>query len=139
MKKSSRPGYVLLPLKSSQMDSALILSDSEEFRKMLRLAKDEQLNKINIPLLESLIEKRQELAQLLGYSSYSAMVLKDMMAKKVENVQKFHDDLRQKISSKAQQEINTVNSNVTSKYHNVTEPGLKTWDFMYYKNEYSIN
>ena len=62
-----------------------------------------------------------------------------MMAKKVENVQKFHDDLRQKISAKAKQEIVDVNLNVTSKYHQVTHPELKTWDFMYYKNEFSIN
>ena len=75
------------------MDSALSLSDSVEFRKMLRTAKDNQLKEKNIPLLETLVEKRQELARILNYTSYSQMTLTSMMAKSVENVQKFHEDL----------------------------------------------
>ena len=35
----------------------------------------------NIPLFESLIQKRTELALLLGYSSYSEYALNGLMAK----------------------------------------------------------
>lgn len=40
LEKSDKEGYVWLPLKSSQMDSSLSLSDDEEFRKKMRTAKD---------------------------------------------------------------------------------------------------
>ena len=71
LKKSDKPGFVWLPLKSNQIDSALVLSDSEEFRKKIRTAKDSQLVDKNIPLLEGLIEKRNEMALLLNHTSYS--------------------------------------------------------------------
>lgn len=52
-----------------------------------------------------------------------------MMAKSVENVQKFHEDLGNKIMEQAKNEIISVNKKVTQKYHKVTNLGIKTWDF----------
>lgn len=69
--------------------------------------------------MEELIEKRNELAVLLNFTSYGEMTLASMMAKSVDNVQKFHDNLRMKIAEKAKEEIIEINKNVTSKYHKV--------------------
>ena len=121
------------------MDSALSLSDSFEFRKRLKTAKDSQLKEKNIPLLETLVQKRQELAQILNFTSYSQMTLTGMMAKTIENVQHFHEDLATQIIKQAENDIKEINTKVTSKYHTVENPKMKDWDFQYYRNEYNLN
>jgi Zn-dependent oligopeptidase len=61
------------------------------------------------------------------------------MAKNPETVQKFHDDLREKIIFKAKLEIAEINKikaeNMTS---DLSNPTLKEWDFIYYYNEYNL-
>ena len=44
-------------------------------------------------MIEELVELRQEEALLLGYSSYSEMILERRMAKTPQNVEIFEDDL----------------------------------------------
>lgn len=66
--------------------------ESEDVRKKLDYALGTQ-NKENIPLIEELVELRQEEALLLGYSSYSEMILERRMAKSPQNVEVFEDDL----------------------------------------------
>jgi Zn-dependent oligopeptidase len=47
----------------------------------------------NTPLIESLVEKRHEMASILGFSSYSEYTLQKKMAKNPSTVQKFEEDL----------------------------------------------
>jgi Zn-dependent oligopeptidase len=84
----------------------------------LTQAKDSQAKEKNIPILESLVQKRNELAVLLNYTSFSAYSIDGLMAKTPETVQKFHDDLRMKITEKAKQEIYSINQ---IKSENMTE------------------
>jgi Zn-dependent oligopeptidase len=72
--------------------------DSEDARRRLDFASNNVNAKDNVPLIEKLTEKRQELAELMGYSSYTELNLKDKMAKAPQAVEKLLDDLTQRIS-----------------------------------------
>ena len=32
-----------------------------------------------------------------------------------------------------------INKKVTERYHKVSNPAIKTWDFNYYRNEYNLD
>jgi len=51
------------------------------------------------------VQKRHELALMLGYSSYSEMVLEPRMAKTPMMVQQFEDDLTHRISGMGAKEM----------------------------------
>jgi Zn-dependent oligopeptidase len=44
-------------------------------------------------MIEKLVSLRQELAELLQFSSYSEMILRDRMAKNISNVENFESEL----------------------------------------------
>lgn len=62
-----------------------------------------------------------------------------MMAKSVENVQDFLENLGKQILDKAKAEIADINNKVTAKYHHVKNKEMRSWDFQYYRNEYQLN
>lgn len=59
----------------------------------------------NVPILDKLVQLRHEMALVLGYSSYSEMVLENKMAKDPITVQKFEDDLINRISKQGEKEL----------------------------------
>lgn len=89
----------------------------------------------NLDILDSLIKKRYELANLMGYSSYASYNLVPKMAKKPENVWSFINDLVSKSKEKALmdeevlKQIRNKDKNSTSK--NIVEP----WNTGYYNNQ----
>jgi len=62
------------------------LVENEETRKKLDFALGNQNKENNVPIIDQLVQKRQEEALILGYSSYSEMVLEGRMAKNPLNV-----------------------------------------------------
>lgn len=62
------------------------LVKSGEVRKALGRMKGTVCMTENEPLLQELVDKRQQLAELLGYKSFSAYILETRMAKKPLNV-----------------------------------------------------
>jgi Zn-dependent oligopeptidase len=77
---------------------SLRLCKNENTRKKLLEAKESQCQTVNAPLLEELVQKRHEYANLLGYSSLSEYILSIRMAKSPINVQNFLENLTIKIS-----------------------------------------
>ena len=92
-----KAGWVKVPQSDASFGSLFTMITSKETRKRIKQEHEQQLVKENIPLIEELISKRDEEAKLLGYSSYSQMVLKPMMAQDINTVQTFLDDVRIKI------------------------------------------
>ena len=70
----------------SMLNPVLMLCKNEETRRQLLFAFNKRCVEQNIPLVEDLVAKRHELAQLLGYSSYSEYTLAIRMAKTPINV-----------------------------------------------------
>ena len=59
----------------------------------------------NAAKVNEIYAKRHDLSLLLGYSSYSEMVLKDRMADSPAKVQKFEEDLIELIKPFGQKEL----------------------------------
>lgn len=60
-----------------------------------------------------------------------------MMAKDINTVQTFLDDIRIKITPKAIEEIKAVNA-VKAENTTVEDMTVRDWDFQYYQNEYNL-
>lgn len=80
----------------------------EASRKKLDFAKNNVAAKENVPMIEQLVQKRQELALLFNYTSFSQMTLENRMAKNVETVEKFEDELTDRIHSQGIEEMDKL-------------------------------
>ena len=66
---------------------------------------DNVCKKENVPIINTLIQKRNQVALMLGYSSNAAMTMEGRMAENVENVEKLLDDLTHKITPQGKKEM----------------------------------
>ena len=79
-------GSRYVSMKHPEISPAMRLCKREETRKKLGRAMSSQCQEANVPLLEDLVAKRQELAEALGFSSISEYILSIRMAKTPKNV-----------------------------------------------------
>ena len=70
-------------------------STSESARKALYFKYQNRATPDNLEVLENLIKKRKEMAELLGYRSYAEYRLEDRMAKTPETVWEFETKLKE--------------------------------------------
>ena len=73
---------------------------SEKARKALYLKYMNRAHPDNIEVLQKQLQKRKEMAELLGYKSYASYLLEDRMAQNPENVWAFERKLMEDIKSK---------------------------------------
>jgi saccharolysin len=91
----------------------------------------------NRPLVKQAVKIRAEVAKLMGYSSHSAYVLEDRMAKSPETVKSFLEDLLSKTTTKGRQELQRM---LNLKNEDLKSRGLPEedkfyiWDNSYYNN-----
>jgi oligopeptidase A len=83
----------------------------------------------NSPLIERILELRQEQAKLLGYQSYAEVSLAAKMAPSVEAVEKLLEELRQASYDAAVNDLQTLQAYAKSKGE--TEP-LQHWDISFW-------
>lgn len=101
-----------------------------ETRKAMGNAWDVRCNAENIPLLEKIVELRQQAADLLGYENFAQFVLEIKMAETPNAVNEFQSDLITKLKPYAQQELEEL-----LKLKNEQFPEAKTiehYDWRYY-------
>jgi len=120
-------------------------SDNRDLRKKMFMAYGSRSfrgnERDNSDLVIKIVNLRQELASLLGYSTYADMVLQDRMAESREKVNSFLDELFKASHTAARRD-----------YENVTEFArqaghadiLQRWDWAYYseklkKSKFSID
>lgn len=96
-KVESKEGFRFVSMQYPEVVPALKLCKKEETRRKLSQAYGTRCVKENTPLLEDLVEKRHQLAELLGYASYSEYILQIRMAKTPLNVQNFEQSLIEKL------------------------------------------
>lgn len=87
----------------------------------------------NVPILEELVEKRHELATLLGYKSFSDYILATRMAKNPLNVQNFEQSLISKLMKAGQEEFERLQQLKRDETQN-PEAILQPWDGSFYTN-----
>ena len=81
-----KEGYKYVSMKYPEVLPALKLCKNEETRRELNFAHGTRCIEENTPILEDLVAKRHQLAEILGYSSYSEYILEVRMAKTPLNV-----------------------------------------------------
>lgn len=85
-------GKLRITFSPSDFVSVMRYADSEQTRRRLFIANDNQCNE-NIPLFRKAVILRDEAARLLGYSSHAAFRIEDKMAKTTETVDELLKDL----------------------------------------------
>ncbi|EPY38045.1 metallo-peptidase, Clan MA(E), Family M3 [Angomonas deanei] len=75
-----------------------------ETRKVMATAFNNRAYPVNSPVLKDIIQKRHELATLLGYPSFAHLYISDKMAKTPEVAQSFVNELIPKLNKKWEQE-----------------------------------
>ncbi len=87
----------------------------------------------NIEICRQLVNKRLQIAQLLGYSTYADYVLKERMAGNTQTVYKLFDDLIKAYKPTALQEVAEVNS--IAQEEEGSNFKMEPWDFSYYSHQ----
>ncbi|KAK2051212.1 metallopeptidase MepB [Colletotrichum caudatum] len=100
-------GKLLLSLAGSSFNSSLMVLKRADIRKRVYLASYNRCNQ-NVPIFRDIVVLRDEAARLLGYSSHAAFRLEDKMAKTVQTVNVFLDDLQERLAPGAHLEIQAL-------------------------------
>ncbi|MFC1841785.1 M3 family metallopeptidase [Candidatus Dependentiae bacterium] len=135
LEKDSDGNYILgvdYPTYFNVMENCEI----EETRKKLYLAFNNRAYPENDDILRSIIQKRDELAKLLGFASYAHLDLDDQMAHNPETAQDFLDSLYEKASHKEAKEFELLIKNLPQSVTLTEDKKIKAWDLRYIKNQY---
>lgn len=115
-------------------------SDAE--RKALRIAQRQRGYPPNNDNLKALLQKRFELAQLLGYPTYAAYITEDKMVATPERAQAFIDDISKIVSARVNADKASLLARLRSTDRDATE--VQSWQYPYLaeierKERYSID
>jgi thimet oligopeptidase len=102
----------------------------EETRKRLCIAHDTRAKEKNLPLATQAIEIRAQLAELLGYRSWTDYQEEVKMAKTGKNALDFEEQLKTALEPKYQAEISELKKAKAS-VAGSTSPDLKLWDWYF--------
>ncbi|OBZ85262.1 Thimet oligopeptidase [Choanephora cucurbitarum] len=124
----------------------LKLCKNENTRKVHSTAYESR-NRENIVLLEEALRLRRKAAKILGYKSHADYVLEVKMAKTVETVEKFLNDLADKLHVPGAKEIESLKQLKKEEKASRNEEydgKLNAWDTSYYhrmhlETEYSVD
>lgn len=97
----------------------------------------------NLAILDSLVQKRYELAQLMGYPTYADYNLVPKMAKNPANVWEFVNGLVEASKPKAKTDLEELDA-ARAEAPGQADESLDPWDISYYhneilKNEYNVD
>ncbi len=84
------------------------LSNSEQARKDLVMKFNNRAYPENIEVLQNLLRKRKEMAELLGHKTYSEYQLQSRMAKTPETVWEFENELKKALREKSQKDYDEL-------------------------------
>jgi len=105
-------------------------------RKALWLAFMNRAYPQNDQVLQQVIMLRNKLAHLLGYKSYAHMNIDDSMAKSVDRVEEFLNDLAQRVSEKVAVEMAELHVDLPDGVALTDKNQFLPWDLAYVKSSY---
>jgi len=124
-----------IPAINATNDPLMKNAASEETRKAYYMKFYNRAADKNLAVLESLVQKRYELAQLLGYKSYAAYNLEPKMAKNPETVWAFLNDLIARTTEKATSDLAELNATKSAALSDENAGDIQGWDIAYYHNQ----
>lgn len=108
------------------------LSNSEAARKELTMKYNNRAFPDNIDVLQNLLKKRLEMAELLGHDSYAAYRLQGRMAKTPETVWEFETSLKDALKEKSQKDYDELLEIKRSRENDAKV--INAWETSYYSN-----
>lgn len=143
LKKTDTGMYILgtdYPTSTAIAESCSV----ENTRRRMYFAMNNRAYPANEAILKTLIEKRDQLAHLLGYASYADLDIAPVMAQTQERVRLFLQELITKSATKEAQEFALLCSDLPPSVELTTDGKLKPWDLyytqtMYKKKHFSID
>jgi len=108
-------------------------SHSEEARKALYIKFNNRAADQNLEVLRRLLQRRKDMAELLGYGSYAAWQLEDRMAKAPATVWEFEYELLESVKPKADQDYQVLREIKQTKSAGKQEQ-IMPWSASYYEN-----
>ncbi len=126
-------GKYEIPVMNATRGPVMSNAANEETRKEYYLKFNNRVSDKNLDILDNLVQKRYELANLMGYKSYAEYNLFPKMAKNPETVWNFVNDLVDRSKEKAKADIKIIEELKKKDVGATTE--LKVWDISYYNNQ----
>lgn len=123
-------GKVSLPTIGGPANAALRSVEDESVRQEIFMA-SRTASKSTLSRLQTLLQKRAQLARLSRFDSYAHMNLEDKMAKSPESVNGFLRELSKDNSSFVKSEISDMLKAKAMQTH-TSDPTLQPWDREYY-------
>jgi len=108
----------------------------EDTRRKLYHAFNNRAYPVNEAVLKQIIAKRDELARLLGFSSYAHFDIDNQMAKTPERSRQFIADLIDRSEDKVKEEIMQLTATLPESVVLTADGKIKPWDFAYLKAMY---
>jgi len=124
-----------IPIINATRGPVLKNAANEETRKAYYLKLNNKAADKNLTILDSLVQKRYELANIMGYKSYAAYNLFPKMAKDPETVWAFINDLVDRSKGKAKSDIEVLNNSKKKELGNKNTSPIQSWDIDFYNNQ----
>ncbi|KAJ5776809.1 peptidase family M3 [Penicillium odoratum] len=131
-------GVFFIPFVNGGTRAVLTYARCPETRRRMFLANNRKL-KENQPLFEEIIKLRSQQARLLNYSTHADFRIETRMAKSVEWVKEFLNDLQMSLVRYGREEIAVLQDRrmkdlrTSEHYIHRLEKGFPPWDEQYYK------
>lgn len=136
-------GKYEIPIINSTSDPVLSNATSEATRKDYYIKFYNRAADKNLAILDQMVKKRDELAKVMGYTTYAAYALVPKMAGNPKNVWDFLNDLVSRSKEKAKRDVALLDLEKKVELANQSAK-LEPWDVAFYKNQiikkqYQIN
>lgn len=127
-------GKYQVPVINATRGPVMKNASSEATRKAYYVKFNNRAADKNLDILDTLVQKRYELAQLMGYDTYAAYNLTPKMAKDPETVWQFVNNLVEKTKDKAKMDLELLDN---ARTRDAAQPNevLDPWDISFFRNE----
>ena len=128
-------GVYEIPIMNSSRGPVMSNAKSEATRKNFTTKYSNRGADKNLVILDSLVSKRYQIGQLMGFDSYAAYNLKPKMAKDSKTVWNFVNDLTAKSKDKAIKDLEALKKVRNNELNINDDSQVKPWDISYYNNQ----
>lgn len=132
LKRDAQNQWVI-PSDAAAVQPVLTYAQSEGLRKRVYLTWRNKAYPQNIPVLQQLLAKRQEIADLLGYANWAAYITADKMVGSAERASSFVDEVLALSKEKARQEAGELL--MAAKETSSATEAIQEWSSSYYSEQ----
>ena len=132
--KTADERYVVLANVTPHYMAVALNAKREATRKRLEMARSTLAQKENGPLLNEIVSLRDQIAPLLGYSSWADYQIEPRMAKTGARATAFLDELKKGLDPKFQAELAQYRA-LKARDTGEKDATIAFWDWRYYENQ----